>query len=340
MTTFFKKAAVFGDIHYGLKNNSKIHNEDCDKFIDWFCEQSTKSNCETCIFLGDWNHQRNAINISTMKYGYEGLKKISNTFDNVYMLTGNHDLYYREKRELYSFPFAELFSNITVINDVPLIQQDVAIVPWLVEDEWKTIPNIDVKYMFGHFELPKFKMNAMVEMPDHGELKKEDFTKPEYVFSGHFHKRQSSDKINYIGSPFGHNYADAWDDERGMMILEWGGIPQYIDWQDGPKYITINLSTLIDDPEKYLLPNSYCRVTIDIPISYEEGNYIKDVFLTDYKLRELSLIPKKIEDNSGNWKSDSIIEIENVDKIVITQLNSVDSDIIDNKKLTEIYSKL
>jgi hypothetical protein len=29
--------------------------------------------------------------------------------------------------------------------------------------------------MFGHFELPHFKMNAMVEMPDHGELKVENF---------------------------------------------------------------------------------------------------------------------------------------------------------------------
>lgn len=340
MANLFKKTAIFGDIHYGLKNNSKIHNQDCEEFLNWFCETAKENDCETCIFLGDWNHQRNSINISTLKYGYTGLKKLSESFEKVYMLTGNHDLYYREKRDLFSFPFAELFHNITVINEKYEIIDGVALVPWLVEDEWKKVPKLKAKYIFGHFELPKFKMNAMVDMPDHGGLKKEDFTIPDYVFSGHFHKRQHGGKVNYIGSPFGHNYADAWDDERGMMILEWDQIPKYIDWTDGPKYITINLSTLIDEPEKYLLPKSYCRVTLDIPISYEEANFIKDTFISDYELRELALIPKKIDENSDEWKTDNDLEIENVDQIVLNQLNAVDSDVIDKKKLTEIYSKL
>ena len=39
------------------------------------------------------------------------------------------------------------------------------LVSWLVGDEWKKIPKIKSKYMFGHFELPTFKLNAMVEMP-------------------------------------------------------------------------------------------------------------------------------------------------------------------------------
>ena len=29
----FKKAAVFTDIHFGLKSNSKIHNDDCEAFV-------------------------------------------------------------------------------------------------------------------------------------------------------------------------------------------------------------------------------------------------------------------------------------------------------------------
>ena len=66
-------------------------------------------------------------------------------------------------------------------------------------------------------------MNAMVQMPNTGELQPEHFKNQEYVFSGHFHKRQVKGCINYIGNALPHNYADAWDDERGMMILEHGG---------------------------------------------------------------------------------------------------------------------
>ena len=35
----FKKAACFTDIHWGMKNNAKQHNEDCLDFIDWFIGQ-------------------------------------------------------------------------------------------------------------------------------------------------------------------------------------------------------------------------------------------------------------------------------------------------------------
>ena len=145
--------------------------------------------------------------------------------------------------------------------------------------------NTKCRYMFGHFELPYFKMNAMVEMPDHGQLNAEHLQGPEYVFTGHFHKRQNKGNVHYLGSPFPHNYADAWDDERGMMILEWGGKPEYVDFA-GPRYRTVPLSRLIDEPDVILNDKTYCRATLDIAISYEEASFIKETFSQQY----LSLI--------------------------------------------------
>ena len=37
---FFKKVACFTDIHFGLKGNSRVHNDDCEAFIHWFIEQA------------------------------------------------------------------------------------------------------------------------------------------------------------------------------------------------------------------------------------------------------------------------------------------------------------
>ena len=65
---FFKKVACFTDIHFGLKGNSRIHNDDCEAFVIWFIEQAKAEGCETCIFLGDWHHHRSATNVSTMNY--------------------------------------------------------------------------------------------------------------------------------------------------------------------------------------------------------------------------------------------------------------------------------
>ena len=79
--------------------------------------------------------------------------------------------------------------------------------------------------MFGHFELPTFKLNAMVEMSDHGGLKSEMFEHQDYVFSGHFHHRQIKGNVIYTGNAFPHNFSDSWDDERGWMFLEWDKEP-------------------------------------------------------------------------------------------------------------------
>ena len=175
--TFFNNAACFTDIHFGNKNNSKQHNRDCASFVDWFIEQS--KDCETCIFLGDWHHHRASVNVSTLNYSVENVAKLSKAFKQVYMITGNHDLYYREKRDYNSLPYAELFNNVHLINDQTLVKDDVALVPWLVGDEWTNVSKTKCRYMFGHFELPYFKMNAMVEMPDHGQLNAEHLQGPE-----------------------------------------------------------------------------------------------------------------------------------------------------------------
>ena len=334
--TFFSKAACFTDIHFGNKNNSKQHNRDCASFVDWFIEQS--KDCETCIFLGDWHHHRASVNVSTLNHSVENVGKLSRAFERVYMIMGNHDLYYREKRDLNSLPYAGLFENVTLVEDA-LIQDNVALIPWLVEDEWKKLSKTKCRYMFGHFELPYFKMNAMVEMPDHGGINAEHLTGPEYVFTGHFHKRQNKGNVHYLGSPFGHNYADTWDDDRGMMTLEWGGTPQYINF-DGPRYRTVPLSRLIDEPEVILNEHTYCRATLDIAISYEEASFIKETFSQQYNVREIALIPSKKEEHAQDWKIVDEIEVENVDQIVYNSLNAVDSDMIDRKILVDIYNSL
>lgn len=334
--TFFNKAACFTDIHFGNKNNNKQFNQDCTDFVDWFISNS--EDCETCIFLGDWHHHRASVNVSTLNVSVDNVKKLSKNFERVYMIMGNHDLFYREKRELNSLPYADLFDNVTIVEDI-LVEKDVALVPWLVGNEWTKLEKIKAKYMFGHFELPYFKMNAMVEMPDHGGLNTTHLSSPDYVFSGHFHKRQEQGNIHYLGSPFPHNYADAWDDERGMMKISWGGEPEYIDF-DGPRYRTVPLSRLIDEADTILNDKTYCRAVLDVNITYEEASFIKETFAEQYNLRDITLIPNKKEEHSQDWQTIDDIEVENVDQIVYNSLNAVDSDMIDKKLLVDIYNSL
>jgi DNA repair exonuclease SbcCD nuclease subunit len=322
-----------------MKGNSRVHNTDCEEFIDWFIETAKANGCETGIFCGDWNHNRNSINLTTLDSGLRSLEKLGKAFDKFYMFAGNHDLYYKDKRDVKSTEFAKHIPGITVIDEI-YEEEDVVLVPWLVGDEWKSIPKIKAKYMFGHFELPSFYMNAMVQMPDHGELKSEHFKNQEYVFSGHFHKRQKQGKIHYIGNAFPHNYADAWDDDRGMMILdrENNAEPEYINWDLCPKYRTVKLSKLIDEKDELIKDRMYLRVTLDIPISYEEATFIKETFMKEYDCREITLIPQKhLEEINSQLDID---QFESVDQIVSKEILAIESESFDKKVLLDIYSEL
>ena len=46
MNNLFKKAAVFTDIHFGLKSNSLQHNQDCLDFVDWFILKAKEGKIE------------------------------------------------------------------------------------------------------------------------------------------------------------------------------------------------------------------------------------------------------------------------------------------------------
>ncbi len=338
MSNLFKKVAVFTDLHVGLKSNSSIHLRDCEEYVDWFIDQAKKEGCETCIFMGDWSHNRNSLNLITLNTSLELLEKLGASFDQFFWFPGNHDLFYKDKRDIHSSAFGRHIPGVTVVEGVTTIG-DVTLVPWLVGDEWKTISQVKSRYMFGHFELPLFYMNAMVQMPDHGELKAEHFVHQDYVFSGHFHKRQNRGKIHYIGNAFPHNFSDNWDDARGMMILEWGGEPKYINWPDAPKYRVINLSDLIDRKDEIMKSKMHLKVHLDIDISYEEANFIKETFIAEHDIREISLIQDKtnlegtIEDNPDQ-------KFESVDQIVVDQLVNIDSEQFDKNVLLEIYNSI
>jgi len=213
-------------------------------------------------------------------------------------------------------------------------------VPWLVGDEWKQVSKIKSKYIFGHFELPSFYMNALVKMPDHGDLRAEHFKHQEYVFSGHFHKRQKQGAIHYIGNAFPHNYADTWDDDRGMMILdrENNKEPEYLNWPNCPKYRTVKLSQLLDNTDTLIKSKMYLRVELDLPVSYEESSFIKEEFINRYNCREITLIPQKqVEEISTNLDISSFVS---VDQIVAGEISELDTDNYNKKMLLDIYDGL
>ncbi len=82
----------------------------------------------------------------------------------------------------------------------------------------------------------------------------------------------------------------------------------------------------------------HLRVTIDIPISFEEASFIKETFINQYNCREITLIPQKqIDEMSSDL---DISDFASVDQIVSNEITELDTESFDKTVLLEIYNGL
>jgi hypothetical protein len=99
------------------------------------------------------------------------------------------------------------------------------------------------------------------------------------------------------------------------------------------------LGAILNNAESILKPGMHVRVNLDIYISYEEANFIKDTFIKTYDLREITLIPQKNTDLE-QYEMQGNVAFESVDQIVTNQLTAITSEHYDNNLLLDIYRNL
>lgn len=336
------------DIHWGAKSNSELHNQDCERFIDWFCDNvRADPEIDNIIFLGDWYENRSALNVMTLNYAHRGAEKLNSLGLPVYFIIGNHDLYHRHTREVYSPITMGVFDNFKVINEPEVIDSvgdGILVCPYLFHDEYKNlVQHTKVKTWWGHFEFAGFVITGHnVVMPTGPQAA--DFAGPKRIFSGHFHKRQIKNNVVYIGNTFPTTYGDAGDTDRGMVVYEHDSDSlEFINWPDCPQYIKTKMSDILDESVT-LAEQARVKCVVDVPISFEESTYLRQSFIEKYNLREFIMEEsQEISDALTNTQTSVDLEdpkLDSVDDLVIQMLTDIESDHIDSNILIEQYKRI
>jgi DNA repair exonuclease SbcCD nuclease subunit len=245
---------------------------------------------------------------------------------------------------VHSLEFVKEFENVVLVEDT-LIEGDSTYVSWLTEEDHKNIPSFNTKYIFGHFEIPTFLLNNIIRMPENGLIGVESFdSKVEYVFSGHFHKRQlkrskKGYEIHYIGNCFPHDFSDANDIQRGFCVLEDDKEPRYVNWKETPNYISAPLSYILRNPFGTINGNSYAKIEVDINVSNDEVMFIREELLKIHGNRELSFVyPTNDEEDDMDDLDDSTFK--SIDDIVLKALDNVDSSSYNKEMLKKYYMQV
>ena len=237
-----------GDFHFGTKRFSiETLKDQLELFNNQIFPYMEANNIKNIIQLGDLFDNRTTADINFMH------ELRVNFFDilvkkgfHLYVLTGNHDIFYRESREvsLINFYHSLYKNNFTLFNErtyININSNKTYIVPWIVKGEDLTFSEIeDCHSVLGHFEIRHFAM-VKGHMNEDAKLTSEFFTKSsnvKNVFSGHYHLKDTKGLVKYLGTPWQLNWSD-YDTEKGFYIWDELDTLKFISNTSSKKYIKV-----------------------------------------------------------------------------------------------------
>lgn len=167
------KGLIFSDLHIGLRNDS-ISRINIVKMVVACIKKSIEThNIDTIFFLGDLFHTRSVLNVNTINIAYNTLCDLSKLVKNIYLIVGNHDIYYKTDTTVNSSNIFKNISGVHVIERATPIQyngKEILLVPWLADVSSFKDETFDI--LMGHLDIPSnyilnsyFKRNSSSTAP-------------------------------------------------------------------------------------------------------------------------------------------------------------------------------
>ena len=333
------KVAIITDTHFGVRKGNQIFHDYFEKFYkEVFFPTLDEHNIDTVVHLGDCFDVRKGIDYWSLDWA----KRVF--FDplaarniDTHIVVGNHDIFYKQSLSINS-PGLNLgeYNNIrvydtpgtAVFHEVPVL-----IVPWICEGNAEEFVNeldsTPAKLAWGHLELAGFYANQDYQC-QHGTDAK-IFSRFDRVFSGHFHKKNTSGNVTYLGNP----YQLYWNDEgdsRGFHIFD---METYeLEFIKNP--FNMFEKIYLTDEKKLFNPNKYNDKYIKLIIEKASPQRISSVV---DKLYEVGIHDLKIiEDIDLSIGEDVEVESEDTLTTLTNYVNAMED--VNKTNIVKIFNSL
>jgi UDP-2,3-diacylglucosamine pyrophosphatase LpxH len=349
---------LLGDLHLGIKNGSiEWFNIQRHFLINWFIDSIKKDGFDPdqdiLIQLGDVNHIRESINTRIDNESEEIFEKLSNIFKKgVYILIGNHDIYYKDRTDINSLKkIPKLYKNIHILEKPEILiingSHKFLMAPWehdisILTDTIKKYKDKS-DYLMCHADINEFSLNKWTKIQS--GLNRTDLNSFKRIYAGHIHIRQSNNNITYIGTPYQLDRGDFGNvkgfyklsikgDELEETFIENTESPEFVKI-DAKKMLNMNINEITeyfnDNFVEILIDNNMAKVfpinrfielvencghrSLEfIPYALDELNLISDdlVYSYDYNMFEILNEYLKIREISADLTNRVSVEFKNL----------------------------
>jgi len=213
------RTLILGDMHHKA-NDYHINYQ--MKFLGGIKHLIKQREIDSLVFLGDIHDKRRLADIRVINLFRDMYSDISSMVKNVYIIAGNHDMYFSVKNTPNSIKSFFIADNVSIIDETPLKFGKYHFIPWINENNVDVIRefvgnnNREGNYLFGHPELNGFMMNA--KECSESQLYYPTYDKYDTFFAGHFHGKQQDGNVLYTGTPYEMNFGEM--GVKGIHILD------------------------------------------------------------------------------------------------------------------------
>lgn len=335
------KFIILGDTHFGASNSSEILHNYMRKFYNDFFDYIDNTGIKTILQLGDLFDVRKHTNTWSLNFFKEVfLNEVLKRDLKVYVLIGNHDIYYRESLKIsFVDEFLSVYpDNFIIVKDPSehVIEGiSMLLVPWVCKENFVAVQGAiersKSKFCAGHFEFNGFELFK-------GQLAKthyshEGYKKFKKVFSGHYHHMSSKDNVLYTGTPYELTWQDC-NTSKGFFVFD--GKDVIFAENKHKLYSAFKLSDYENIPED-VVREKYVKITVDVALEPKQRDALLEK-LHSFKPNDIKLIEFKVNNESNKTSYVSTTSISDLIKDYVD--NTTVAEGIDKELLTSLMMSM
>lgn len=295
---------IWSDVHVHPHKKSSSRLDDCLKVVNWVFDLADERGITSILFGGDLIHERTKVDVYTYQRLFELLKSrlILNKYQ-LYLLLGNHDLWFNEKTSVSSVVPLSALPGVTIIDKpsrlkiagsdwdfIPFTHNPVAAVEELKKNHGS------FEYALGHISLSGAYLHgntyADIVVEHEGDMVQVDaniFDHYKRVFLGHFHCQQKvNDTVEYIGSPLQLSFGEAFQKKHVIVFDCASNTAEYVENTFSPTHLIVKQEEL----HKQDLTGKFVEVIVEDVGTVNLLDMRKEL-MENHRVGELRIKPKK-----------------------------------------------
>ena len=336
---FFSDFFMLADLHIGLKLGSEEWIENMRSYFENFFypllkEKKTKDSA--VIVLGDLSDDRKSINLEANDLMIDVVENIAKICPTI-IINGNHDMYKKSDNKITSLRSLDYIPNVwiikkptkaTVIDQEAATSFNLSFIPYQgdVEKETKLCNTCKLDdFVFMHTDIKNLRYDNgrdIIKGVEIGDVKG-------HIYSGHIHKRQDTEKVTYVGSPYQLRRSDIGNQKGVYHVFMKEGNIEFYENSFSPIFQKIWLRDLLDKPFGEVIDvckNNYTDILLD---GSEQENFNVS-FIYD-SIKECA--PKRVQIKEVN--KDGTYADEDEDEYKEMSTNEIISSLIDKMEIPQ-----